>query len=139
MKKVLFVCLAVFIGIMFVANVFAQTPEKKETTTTTTTTTTKVAKTMTFTGQVTNMDTEAKMMTVKNKKGEKTFDVSNAKMKVEPKAGHKVTVKYMEMDGKMMASSVTVSKATKAKKAKKGTTTKTTTTETTVETTTPAK
>ena len=123
MKKVLFVCLAVFIGIMFVANVFAQTPEKKETTTTTTTTTTKVAKTMTFTGKVTNMDTEAKMMTVKNKKGEKTFDVSNAKMKVEPKAGHKVTV----------------SKATKAKKAKKGTTTKTTTTETTVETTTPAK
>ena len=121
---------------MFVANVFAQTPEKKETTTTTTTTTTKVNKTMTFTGYVTNMDTEAKMMTVKNKKGEKTFDVSNAKMKVEPKAGHKVTVKYMEMDGKMMASSVTVSKATKAKK---GTTTKTTTKETTVETTTPAK
>ena len=129
MKKVLFVCLAVFIGIMFVANVFAQTPEKKETTTTTTTTTTKVAKTMTFTGKVTNMDMDAKMMTVKNKKGEKTFDVSNAKMKVEPKAGHKVTVKYMEMDGKMMASSVTVSKATK-----KTTTTKTK--ETTEETTT---
>ena len=138
MKKVLFICLAVFVGIMFVANAFAQTPEKKETTTTTTTTTTKVNKTMTFTGHVTNMDTEAKMMTVKNKKGEKTFDVSTAKMKVEPKAGHKVTVKYMEMDGKMMASSVTVSKATKAKKAKKGTT-KTTTKETTVETTAPAK
>jgi hypothetical protein len=42
----------------------------------------------------------------------------------------------MEKDGKMMASSVTVSKATKAKKAA---TTKTTTKETTVETTAPAK
>jgi hypothetical protein len=94
MKKAFFVCLAVFIGVMFVANVFAQTPEKKETTTTTsTTTTTKVNKTMTFTGQVTNMDREAKMMTAKNKNGEKTFDVSTAKMKVEHKAGHKVTVK----------------------------------------------
>ena len=128
MKKVLFVCLAVFIGIMFVANVFAQTSEKKETTTTTTTTT-KVAKTMTFTGEVTNMDTDAKMMTAKNQKGDMTFDVSAVKMKVEPKAGDKVTVKYMEKDGKMMASSVTVSKATK-----KTTTTKTK--ETTEETTT---
>ena len=130
MKRVFFACLALFIGIMFVANVFAQTPEKKETTTTTTTTT-KVNKTMTFTGEVTNMDTEAKMMNAKNQKGDMTFDVSAAKMKVEPKAGDKVTVKYMEKDGKMMASSVTVSKATKK------TTTKTK--ETTEETTTPAK
>ena len=113
MKKVLFVCLAVFISIMFVANVFAQTPEKKETTTTTTTTTTKVAKTMTFTGEVTNMDTDAKMMTAKNQKGDMTFDVSAVKMKVEPKAGDKVTVKYMEKDGKMMASWVGVDKTTK--------------------------
>jgi len=87
---------------------------------------------MIFKGEVTNMDTAAKMMTVKGKKGDMTFDVSGAKMKGEAKAGDKVTVKYMEKDGKMMASSVTMGKVK---------TTKTTTkrkTEKTEETTTPA-
>ena len=143
MKKVLLVGLAVLLGIAFVTTVFAQTPAKKETTTTTTTTpatkttpaqnetttTTKQSKHMAFTGKVTNMDTAAKMMTATNKKGDMTFDCSSAKMKVEPKAGDKVTVKYMEKDGKMMASSVTMGKATK--------TTKTTTKKETKET--PAK
>lgn len=68
------------------------------------------------------MDTEAKMMTVKGKKGDMTFDVSNAKMKGEAKAGDKVKVNYAEKDGKMMASSVTVDRA----KTTKTTTTKTT-------------
>jgi hypothetical protein len=103
------------------------TPEKKATTTTTTTpakkeTTTKTTKSkaMMFTGKVTNMDTAAKMMTVKGKKGDMTFDVSSAKMKGEAKAGDKVTVKYMEKDGKMMASSVTMggTKTTKKTTAK---------------------
>ena len=71
---------------------------------------------MIFTGEVTNMDTAAKMMTVKGKKGDMTFDVSGVKMKGEAKAGDKVTVKYMEKEGKMMASSVTMGGAKTTKK-----------------------
>ncbi len=134
MKKVLIMALAVLIGVAFVTATFAQvstgTTEKKTTTTTTTTTpekkvttttTTTKSKVMTFKGEVTAMDTTAKMMTVKGKKGDMTFDVSNAKMKSEPAAGDNVTVKYIERDGKMIASSITM-KGTK--------TTKTTTTRT---------
>jgi|GEM_PF-390528 hypothetical protein len=156
MKKVLMMVLAFLISVAFVTTVFAQapagTPEKKTTTTTTTTTpekketattpktpekketatkTTK-SKAMIFTGEVTNMDTAAKTMAVKGKKGDMTFDVSGVKMKAEAKAGDKVTVKYTEKDGKMMASSVTMGGAKTTKK----TTTKTK--ETKVETTTPA-
>jgi cytoskeletal protein RodZ len=136
MKKVLFVILTILISVAFVTTVFAQTSEKtvttttpekqKETTTTTTTTpekkvtttTTTKTKAMTFTGKVTNMDTAEKMMTAKSKKGDMTFDVSSATMKVEPKAGDMVTVKYMEKDGKMMASSVTKGYAKKTKSTK---------------------
>jgi hypothetical protein len=50
------------------------------------------------------MDTAASMMTVKGKKGDMTFDVSSANVKESAKAGCKVTVKYMEKDGRMMAS-----------------------------------
>ena len=132
MKKVLMMALTVLISVAFVTVAFAQapagTPEKKTTTTTTTTpekkeTTTKTTKSkgMMFTGEVTNMDMAAKMMTVKGKKGDMTFDVSSAKMKGEAKAGDKVTVKYMEKDGKMMASWVTMGRA----KTTKTTTTKT--------------
>ena len=135
MKKALLAGLAVFISIAFVTNVFAQMSEKKETSTTTTTTTTPAkkqtttttatkSKGMKFTGEVTNMDMAGQMMTVKGKKGDMTFDVSSAKMKGQVKAGDMVTVKYMEKDGTMMASSVTKGKA------KKTTTTKTTTTTT---------
>jgi len=135
MKKVLLVVLTILISVTFVTTVFAQTSEKtetttittpekqKETTTTTTTTpgkkvtttTTTKTKGMMFTGKVTNMDTAEKMMTAKGKKGDMTFDVSSATMKVEPKAGDMVTVKYMEKDGKMMASSVTKGNAKKTK------------------------
>ena len=140
------ILLAVIISVAFVATVFAQapagTPEKKETTTTTTTTpekketTTKTTKSkgMMFQGEVTNMDTAAKTMTVKGKKGEMTFDVSGAKMKGEAKDGDKVTVKYTEKDGKMMASSVKM-----GKKMAKSKTTTTKTKEKTEEAPAPAK
>jgi hypothetical protein len=127
MKKALLVGLAAFISMAFVTAVFAQTSETKETTTTTTTT---KHKGMMFKGEVTAMDTAANMMTVKGKKGDMTFDVSSAKMKREPMAGDKVSVKYMEKDGKMMASSVHMGKVKKTK-----TTTTTTTTDTKEETT----
>ena len=153
MKKALLVGLSVLISVAFMTTLFAQTTEKKETTTTTTTTpekketittttttpekketVTKTTRTkaMMFAGKVTNMDMAEKMMTVKGKKGEMTFDVSGAKMKGEAKAGDMVTVKYMEKDGKMMASSVTRGKA----RMKSTTTeTETTTTKTKTETT----
>jgi hypothetical protein len=107
MKKVLMFALAVWISVAFVTTVFAQAPaekpapekmmmEKQE----------MKPKMMRFRGEVTKMDMAAKMMTVKGKKGDMTFDVSGAKMKGEMKAGDKVHVKYMEKEGKMMASSV---------------------------------
>ena len=139
MKKALLVGLAVLISVAFMTTVFAQTTEKKETITTTTPekkeTITKTTRTkhMMFTGKVTNMDMAEKMMTVKSKKGEMTFDVSSAKMKGEAKAGDMVTVKYREKDGKMMASSVTRGKAKKMKTTT--TETETTTTKTKTETT----
>jgi hypothetical protein len=151
MKKVSMFVLAVIISIAFVATVFAQAPtgtteEKKETTTTTTTTTpekkeittttkTTKSKGMRFYGKVISMDTEAKMMTVKGKRGDMTFDVSNAEMKSEVKAGDRVFVKYMKKEGKMMASVV---KRTEGKKMKTKTTT-TTTEEKTEETAAPVK
>ena len=137
MKKVLMMVLTVLISVAFVTVVFAQapaagTPEKKTTTTTTTTTpekketTTKTTKSkaMVCSGEVTNMDTAAKMMTVKSTKGDMTFDVSSVKMKGEAKAGDKVTVKYTEKDGKMMASSVTMGGAKTTKKTTAKTTEK---------------
>ena len=145
MKKVLMMALTVLISVAFVTAAFAQapagTPEQKTTTTTTTkapdtketkTTKTTKSKAMIFTGEVTNMDTAAKIMTVKGKKGDMTFDVSGAKMKGEAKSGDKVTVKYVEKEGKMMTSSVTMGGAKTTKK----TTTKTK--ETKEETTAPA-
>jgi hypothetical protein len=141
MKKVSIFVLAAIISIAFIATVFAQapvgttqtkettttttiTPEKKDTTTTTTTTT--KGKTMKFYGKVMSMDTAAKVMTVKGKKGDITFDVSNAEMKIEVIAGDKVIVNYMKKEGKMIASVV---KKIENKKIKTKTTTTTTTEE----------
>ena len=133
MKKVSMFVLAAIIGIAFAATAFAQategTTEKKETTTTTstpwkkqtTTTTITKSKVMEFRGKVTSMDTAAQMMTVTGKKGDITFDVSGAKMNSEVMAGDIVSVKYMEKEGKMMASAV--------RKIKVNTKTTTTTTE----------
>lgn len=149
MKKVSIFILAIILGIAFIATVFAQVPagttETKETTTTTTTTTPEKketttrtmtkSKTMKFYGKVISMDTAAKMMTVKGKKGDITFDVSNTEMKIEVVAGDKVIVNYMKKEGKMMASVV---KKIENKKIKTKTTT-TTTEEKTEQTTVPAK
>jgi hypothetical protein len=125
MKKVFVAVLAVLIGIAFVATVFAQAPaapekaapapapapEKKAET--------KAAwkgKMHHFWGEVTAMDMAAKTLTVKGKKGDMTFDVTDAKMKGEPKVGDKVMVKYMKKDGKMVAKSVKMKGAKKAEK-----------------------
>jgi hypothetical protein len=139
MKKALLLGLAAFISMAFVAGAFAQASDTKETTTTTTntpgvketttTTTTTKHKGMMFKGEVTNVDMAAKMMTVKGKSGDMDFDISSAKMKRGPMAGDRVSVKYMEKDGKMMASSVHMKEAKKMK-----TTTTTTTTDTKEET-----
>ncbi len=80
--------------------------------------TAKKGKARQFTGEVTAIDMAAKMLTVKNKKGEKTFDLTDATMKKEPKTGDKILVKYTETDGKMIADSVTAKKSVK-KTAKK--------------------
>jgi len=101
----------------FVATVFAQAPaenqgpdkmmmEKKE----------MKRKMMSFSGEVTNMDMAGEMMTAKGEKGDMTFDLSGAKMKGEMKAGDKVRVKYIEKNGKMMASSVLMAGGTMMKK-----------------------
>ena len=49
------------------------------------------------------MDEAAKTLVVKDKKGEKTFDVSLAKNMPALKAGDKVSFNYIEKDGKLMA------------------------------------
>jgi microtubule-associated protein 1 len=141
MKKFLMIVLAVLMGISLVTTVFAQTTTEKATKAATTDTakekgkalgdkatqaaTDKTApapakvKVQKYAGKVTAIDMAAKTLTVKGKKGEMTFDVTDAKMKTEPKAGDKVMVKYTEKDGKMVAKCVT-GKAHK-KAAKKGT------------------
>ena len=58
---------------------------------------------MMFKGEVVSMDEAAKTLVVKDKKGEKTFDVSMAKNMPELKAGDKVSFNYVEKDGKLMA------------------------------------
>ena len=56
-----------------------------------------------FKGEVVSIDEAAKTLVVKDKKGEKTFDVSMAKNMPELKAGDKVSFNYIEKDGKLMA------------------------------------
>jgi hypothetical protein len=124
MKKYLMIALAVLISVAFVTTVFAQGPT--DTAGSTEKSVKKVekkvapkAKTPQYTGEVTAMDATAKTLTVKGKTDEKTFDVANVKMKKEPKAGDKVTVKYAEKDGKMVAKSVTIEKSAKKAPAPK--------------------
>jgi hypothetical protein len=63
-------------------------------------------KAMTFTGEVTAVNTSNKTIVVKGKEGEKTFDVSKATMGSAVKPGQTVSVTYTEKEGKMVASSV---------------------------------
>lgn len=73
----------------------------------------KKAKAHQYTGEVTAIDMAAKSLTVKGKDGDKTFDIAEAKMKAEPKAGDRVKVKFTETDGKLLAGSVTGIKGSK--------------------------
>jgi len=132
MKKALLIVLAVLISVAFVTTVFAQTTTDKAATKAAAEKAAKPAaekaavkaaekkeatpKTHQFTGEVTAIDTAAKTLNVKKGKDEKTFDMANATMKAEPKAGDKVLVKYTEKDGKNVASSVAVVKKAAVKK-----------------------
>ncbi len=130
MKRFLMIVFAVLMGVSLVVTVFAQTTTEKAPKAATDTSKEKAApapapekkavkeKSKKFAGEVTAVDMAAKTLTVKGKKADMTFDVTNAKMKVEPKAGDKVFVKYTEKDGKMVAKLVAAKKGSK-KAAKK--------------------
>jgi adenylate kinase len=77
------------------------------------------AKVKQVTGEVVAVDAKAKTLTVKGKKADVSFSVEDkaAAKLADVKIGDKATVKYKEMDGKNVASSVTAKKA--AKKAEK--------------------
>jgi phage baseplate assembly protein gpV len=68
-------------------------------------------------GEVTAVDAAANTLTVKGKKGEMTLTVDDktrfpkGMTLADVKAGEKLTVRYMEADGKMMATSITMKKA----------------------------
>jgi len=117
MKRFLIVTFAVLIGVSLVTSVFAQGPTDTAGTTQPSKKAQKKApakvKAHKYAGEVTAMDTAAKTITVKGKSDEKTFDVADVKMKKEPSAGDKVTVKYIEKDGKMVAKYVDIQKTAK--------------------------
>jgi ribosomal protein S1 len=77
------------------------------------------AKVKQVSGEVAAVDAAAKTLTVKGKKGEValTADDKAAAKLADVKVGDKVTVKYKEMDGKNVATSIAAKKA--AKKAEK--------------------
>jgi hypothetical protein len=107
MKRALAIALAGLIIVAFITTTgFAQT--KAATT-----------KSVTLTGQVVSND--GKMMTVKGPTGNQDFDVSGVKNVTKYKEGDQVMIKYMEKDGKMVASSI--SKPIMKGKMKKETTT----------------
>jgi hypothetical protein len=124
MKKAVLVALTLIISVAFTTGVFAQaTSEPRKDTAPSTApmgpTPGKMApkpKAMEYVGTIAMIDTMAKGMVVTGRKGEMTFDVSMTKWQPyksmnEVKQGDSVTVRYMEKDGKMIASSVTKAKA----------------------------
>ena len=78
------------------------------------------AKKMTVQGEVVSVDAATKMITIKGKKGDVALSVEDkaAAKLADIKVGDKAKATYKEMDGKNVASSVTVTKAA-AKKAEK--------------------
>jgi Na+-transporting methylmalonyl-CoA/oxaloacetate decarboxylase gamma subunit len=76
-------------------------------------------------GEVTAVDATANTLTVKGKTGESTFTTDEktkfpkGKTLADVKVGDKLTVKYSETDGKMVATSVMMKKARHHKKAMK--------------------
>ncbi len=81
------------------------------------------AKSAQVTGEVTAVDAKANTMTVKGKKGEVMISVDpktkmpKGKTMMDVKTGDKVTVKYMEADGKNMAKSIAMKAAPMKKEA----------------------
>jgi hyperosmotically inducible protein len=107
MKKVLMIVMALIISVAFVTTVMAQDKPKGNS----------------WVGKVVSVDTAAKTVVAKNKKGEMTFDVSAAKFAKnvafeDLKAGDRIAVKYKVKDGKNMATSVAMAPAKKEKAEK---------------------
>jgi microtubule-associated protein 1 len=97
MKKALLIAVLVVVSVALVSTVFAAEA--------------KAPKAMTFKGTVTGMDAAKNMLTVKGEKKDMSFNVAGAKWADykamdEVKAGDKVVVKYVEKEGKMMATTV---------------------------------
>lgn len=61
---------------------------------------------LSYTGEVISVIQGAHSVVVRGDDGEKVFDVSGATIKGIPEVHHFVTVKYTDMDGKRVASSV---------------------------------
>ena len=115
MKRALLVLLVLVIGAAFVTTVFAQTAGKPATE--------KAPAVHKMAGEVVAVDGVAKMLGVKGSKGEVKFDVASAKWTGykamdEVKAGDKVSVRYVEKDGKMVATAIAKVVPKTAKKAK---------------------
>ncbi len=109
MKKALLIGVLVVVSVALVSTVFAaetKAPVAAEK---------KAPKAMTFKGEVVSMDAATKVLVVKGAKGDMTFNVAGAKSTDEVKAGDKVIVKYMEKDGKMVATMVGKAPAKAAK------------------------
>ena len=123
MRKALMILFVLLVSAAFVTMVFAQEQPKEGAAKPAATAEKKApakAKTHEYTGTVASTDAATKMLVVKGKKGEMTFDVAGSKWKGykamdEVKEGQKVTVRYIEKDGKMTATAVAKSTA-KAKK-----------------------
>jgi len=106
MKRALLIAVLVVVSVALVSTVFAA--EKK------------APKAMTFNGAVVSMDAKTNMLVVKGEKKDMSFNVAGAKWADykamdEVKAGDKVVVKYMEKEGKMMATMVGKAPAKAAK------------------------
>jgi len=119
MKKAFMIVLALLISVAFVTTVFAQTPAPKQAATPDKPVKVEKPKTKGFKGEVTKV--EAMMVTAKDKKGDKAFNVADAKFKgykdaTEIKAGDKVAIKYYEKDGKNIATLVAMVKKPKPPK-----------------------
>ena len=106
MKKAIAIVLSLVLMFAFTAVTFAAEKAAK-------------AKTMQVTGEVTAVDAKANTLTVKGKKGEValTADDKAAAKLADVKVGDKVTVKYKEMDGKNVATSIAAKKAAKKEAA----------------------
>jgi microtubule-associated protein 1 len=106
MKRALLIAVLVVVSVALVSTVFAAEQ--------------KAPKAMTFKGAVVSVDAKTNMLVVKGEKKDMSFNVTGAKWDGykavdELKAGDKVVVKYVEKEGKMMATTVGKAPAKTAK------------------------